>query len=245
MEIIKKSLSQCNDKTSVLSVIYTQVRKCSFSQRTISERSRIRMEDKRIVRTKQILKQTMINMLADSPFEQISIKQLCGLAGISRVTFYTHYNDKYDLAEDIFKDMQEKGRVEFFRLQSTNNPGDDPTLSYCNLLDCVLTIYYNNYDFFRHTLPDRNPYLSFSFYNYVMEIVETLTEKMSKSIKPKYSPRKITGFLCYGLCGFVNESRAAGCPVEDIRKETKEVLRGILDSGILTSYRTEPQRNLS
>ena len=183
------------------------------------------MEDKRITRTKRVLKQTMIKMLADSPFEQISIKQLCEIAGISRVTFYTHYNDKYDLAEDIFSDMQEKGRIEF------------SIVTYCNLLDCVLTIYYSNYEFFRHTLPDKNPYLSFSFYNYVMSIVESLTEKVSKSIKPKYSPRKITGFLCYGLCGFVNESRASGCSIESIRKETKEVLRGILESGILINNR--------
>ena len=143
------------------------------------------MEDKRITRTKRVLKQTMIKMLADSPFEQISIKQLCEIAGISRVTFYTHYNDKYDLAEDIFSDMQEKGRIEFSRLQGSNNSESDPIVTYCNLLDCVLTIYYSNYEFFRHTLPDKNPYLSFSFYNYVMSIVESLTEKVSKSIKPK------------------------------------------------------------
>ena len=191
------------------------------------------MEDKRITRTKRILKQTMIKMLADSSFEQISIKQLCETAGISRVTFYTHYNDKYDLAEDIFSDMQEKGRMEFTHLQSTNNPEGDPITSYCNLLDCVLTIYYSNYEFFRHTLPAKNPYLSFSFYNYVMTIVESLTEKVSKSVKPKYSPRKITGFLCYGLCGFVNESRASGCSLESIRTETRTILRGILESGIL------------
>ena len=193
------------------------------------------MEDKRITRTKRVLKQTMIKMLADFPFEQISIKQLCEIAGISRVTFYTHYSDKYDLAEDIFSDMQEKGRVEFLRLQSMNNADGDPIISYCNLLDCVLTIYYSNYEFFRHTLPDRNPYLSFSFYNYVMTIVESLTEKVSKAVKPKYSPRKITGFLCYGLCGFVNESRASGCPLESIRSETREVLKGILESDILLS----------
>lgn len=193
------------------------------------------MEDKRIIRTKRILKQTMIKMLADSSFEQISIKHLCEIAGISRVTFYTHYNDKYDLAEDIFSDMQDKGRVEFSRLQAMNNPEGDPITSYCNLLDCVLTIYYSNYEFFRHTLPAKNPYLSFSFYNYVMTIVESLTERVSKSVKPKYSPRKITGFLCYGLCGFVNESRASGCPLETIRTETREILRGILESGILLS----------
>ena len=196
------------------------------------------MEDKPITRTKRILKQTMIQLLADSSFEQISIKQLCETAGISRVTFYTHYSDKYDLAEDIFSDMQEKGRVEFARLQNANNADGDLILTYCNLLDCVITIYYSNYEFFRHTLPDKNPYLSFSFYNYVMAIVESLTEKVSKSIKTKYSPRKITGFLCYGLCGFVNESRASGCSVESIRVETREILRGILESGILINNKT-------
>lgn len=192
------------------------------------------MEDKRITRTKKILKETLIRLLADSPFEQVSIKELCSTAGISRVTFYTHYNDKFDLADDIFSDMHAKGLQEFRHLQSENNPEDDPVTGYCNLLDCILTVFNDNYEFFRHTNPSENPYLAFSFYTKVLKTVEEHTEKASKSLIPKYSVRKITSFLCYGLCGFVTEGRAAKSSFDTIRQEAKEILRGIFYSNLLT-----------
>ena len=51
------------------------------------------MEDRRIKKTKKNLKATLIEMLADMPFEQITITSLCSQADISRITFYTHYSD--------------------------------------------------------------------------------------------------------------------------------------------------------
>jgi AcrR family transcriptional regulator len=192
------------------------------------------MEDKRITRTKKILKETLIQLLAASPFESISIKELCNAAGISRVTFYTHYSDKFHLVDDIFSDMEEKANAEFLRLQAENNPGLDPVNGYCNLLDCILTIYMDHYDFFRHTNPSANPYLAFSFYTTVLKAVEQHTEHAARSLVPKYSVRKITSFLCYGLCGFVTESRAAKCSFETISQESKDILRGIFRSNLLT-----------
>lgn len=192
------------------------------------------MEDKRITKTKRTLKKMLIQMLSESAFEEISVKQLCDRAEVSRVTFYSHYGDKFELAEDIFNDMQQKGKLEYQQLENANNPADDPITSYCNLLDSTLTIYYDNYDFFRHTTPNENPYLAFSFYNYVLKTVELFTERSSGRLKPKYSSRQITSFLCFGLCGFVNESRISGLSLDSIRKDTKEILRGILSSNILT-----------
>ena len=63
------------------------------------------MEDRRIVKTKRSLKSALISMLAKEDFEHISITELCRRAEISRITFYSHYNDKYALLDDIFSDM--------------------------------------------------------------------------------------------------------------------------------------------
>ena len=63
------------------------------------------MEDRRIKKTKRALKNTLIEMMTELPFEQISITALCDRAEISRITFYSHYNDKYALVDDIFQDM--------------------------------------------------------------------------------------------------------------------------------------------
>ena len=47
--------------------------------------------------------------------------------------------------------------------------------------------------------------------------------------------KKISGFLCYGLWGFINESHKEKCSVETVRKEIREILKKILSSEILTS----------
>ena len=45
------------------------------------------MEDRRIKKTKRALKNTLIEMMTELPFEQISITALCDRAEISRITF--------------------------------------------------------------------------------------------------------------------------------------------------------------
>ena len=52
------------------------------------------MEDKRIRKTKKTLKTTLIKMLKEETFDQVSITELCKNADISRITFYSHYSDK-------------------------------------------------------------------------------------------------------------------------------------------------------
>ena len=122
------------------------------------------LEDKRIKKTKRYLKQTLMDLLTKKTFDQITVKEICDKSEISRVTFYTHYNDKYDLVEDIAKDMIKIAKDEYYRLQEKNNPTKDYILGYCNLLDCILTMYYENIKFFSHTNVNENPYLNFAFY---------------------------------------------------------------------------------
>ena len=70
------------------------------------------MEDKRIRKTKKNLKQTLIALLGQKPFEQITVTELCKSADTSRITFYAHYNDKYELAAEVFQDMLKLAEVE-------------------------------------------------------------------------------------------------------------------------------------
>lgn len=191
-------------------------------------------EDKRILKTKKNLKDTFIDMLSSKSFEQITIKELCNVSRTSRITFYTHYSDKYDLMDDISKDMIKEAQEEYQKLQKANNPSKDSVQSYCNFLDCILNIYYKNIKFFSHTSNNENPYLNFSFYKYILKYLEIHTQKRSNFLKPKYSIKKICSFLCYGLWGFINESHVEGYSVETVRKEIRKILRDILRCEILT-----------
>ena len=199
------------------------------------------MEDKRIVKTKRSLKAAMTEMLGKEDFEHISITELCRKAEISRITFYSHYSDKYALLDDIFNDMQRIGTEDYYRRQAENNPSHRLAAGYVNMLDSILELYYDRFDFFQHTNPEKNPYLASRFYSIVLETVEQHTLHVKKRLRIKYSPKKIAGFVCFGMLGFVNESHKEKTPLEEIKKEARELLTDLLKSGVLTEGETEKQ----
>lgn len=191
------------------------------------------MEDKRILKTKRSLKKTMTEMLDREDFEHISITELCRRAEVSRITFYSHYSDKYALLDDIFNDLLAVGTEDYYRRQKENNPGGKLTAGYVNMLDSILKVYYDRFDFFQHTDPEKNPYLASRMYSIILETVEMHTLHVKKRMKLKYSPKKIAGFVCFGMFGFVNEAHNEKTPLEQIRREARELLTDLLRSGIL------------
>ena len=191
-------------------------------------------KDRRVIKTKKNLKNTFMNLLLSKPFDKITIKELCESSETSRITFYVHYKDKYDLIEDISKDMVNSAKIEYQRLQSENNLEKDSIKSYCNFLDCVLNVYYDNFEFFSHISSYENPYLNFSLYEYILKYLKIHTQRRSDFLKPKYSLRKIAGFLCYGCLGFIKESNDEKSSKEIVRKELREILKKILECEVLT-----------
>ncbi len=192
------------------------------------------MEDKRIIKTKRSLKAAMVSMLSQGDFEHITITELCRNAEVSRITFYSHYNDKYALLDDIFNDMLRIGTEDYYRRQEENNPARWLAAGYVNMLDSILELYYDRFDFFQHTNPEKNPYLASRFYSIVLETVEMHTLHVKKRLRLKYSPKKIAGFVCFGMLGFVNESHKEKTPLEEIKQQARELLTDLLKSGILT-----------
>ena len=53
-------------------------------------------EDLRVQRTKKALAEAFMSLLSTKPFDDITINELCDVAGVRRATFYKHYKDKHD-----------------------------------------------------------------------------------------------------------------------------------------------------
>lgn len=64
--------------------------------------------DHRTKVTKMLIKKAFTDLLKFKPVQSITVKELCEKAGINRGTFYAHYNDVYDLFNNIEKEMIEK-----------------------------------------------------------------------------------------------------------------------------------------
>lgn len=62
-------------------------------------------QDRRTRRTKKLLTDAFVELLAQKKLNEISIKELCEKADINRGTFYLHYQDIYDLKQQIEGDL--------------------------------------------------------------------------------------------------------------------------------------------
>ena len=57
--------------------------------------------DRRVRYTKQVIKDSLRDMLRTTPIEQITVKALCEKAEVNRATFYNHYETLSVLMEEV------------------------------------------------------------------------------------------------------------------------------------------------
>lgn len=78
-------------------------------------------EDRRVKYTKMVLKESFIKLLEKKDISQISIKEICEDADINRATFYSHYNDQYDLLRKIESELLNNISAYLEEFDKTNN----------------------------------------------------------------------------------------------------------------------------
>ena len=64
--------------------------------------------DLRILKTRQNIRKTFIDMLCEMDFEKITVKELAKRAMINRKTFYAHYDNLNILLSELQKEMSQK-----------------------------------------------------------------------------------------------------------------------------------------
>ena len=71
----------------------------------------MRKIDIRVIRTQEQLFKSLIKLLADKSFEDLSVSEICDNAKVHRATFYKHFNDKYEFINYCFDN--ELSKIEF------------------------------------------------------------------------------------------------------------------------------------
>lgn len=190
-------------------------------------------EDRRIVRTKNSLIRTMRDMLSEMPFEKITVKGICERAGISRITFYNYYSDKYALLEELFRSMGSELEQQFNELQK-KNVTDDPGVSYGNLLDCFFEHYVLNQKIFANVTLEQNTILVPPSYHFMVQCAQNLIEKYSPKLKPNYPPEKLAIFIVLGLFGYIHLGNGPQSDQEKINQSAHQLLDDLIQSGLFT-----------
>ena len=191
------------------------------------------LEDKRILKTKKTIRSTLIEMLQQKPFEKITVAEICRRGMISRITFYTHYEDKYARIEELFSEYTKEAVENYHALQGENNPANDGMTGYLNLLDAILCVFFDHYLFFSHTTTQKSAYLHSAFFKKLFDNLDHYLEQ-HKSIVPRFPSRQTAALLCSGLFGVINTCIKDHLPESDIRSMAREMYLGILESSLFS-----------
>lgn len=199
------------------------------------------MTDKRILKTKRALKQTLIDLIKEKPFRKITVKEICDKANTSRITFYTYYDDKYDLLGDLVRDFESEIGVRYSELQKENNTGDDAITRQQNIVDAIFDIQDRYMELFNAAV-NRDSFEVLSYYfRYVLTAIGKIEEGYKKELGPRYPMRPLTSFVVTGIISYVHESDRMGLPRKETRQNVRAMIADLMRSDLYDHSVTEDQ----
>ena len=82
---------------------------------------RNRKTDLRIIKTKKSLYESLLDLMKEKPFEELKVSDICENALVNRSTFYSHFDDKYDLLDSLICDLKEGSSEELSKNTNISN----------------------------------------------------------------------------------------------------------------------------
>ena len=156
--------------------------------------------DRRIIMTKRLLKEALIDILKEKDIYHVSIRELCEKADINRTTFYKYYGSQFDLLADMENDL-----LDFISKTVENNEEEIRKIvsSVCEYLEA-------NIDFARLII-NNNVDPVFAYKLFSMKIIKESALKKYRDIKNEAELEYIYSFLTYGtfrmVCIWLNKEK--------------------------------------
>lgn len=181
-------------------------------------------ENQRVVLSKKMLKNGMLELMRTKNVYDITIKEICDAAGINRSTFYWHYNNQMEILDEIID--------EIFGLITNVNQR-----AFANLDNSLLYIGEAVRFFYVHR--EYDPILLSDYFS-----AETYLRKLEGVMRESYlrgiGDRRIDEvelnymirFLCYGSYSIVREWIARG-RAEPPEKIAQMILNLSMGSGVV------------
>lgn len=135
-------------------------------------------EDLRIVRTRRLLSNTLLDMMEEESIEKISVIDLCNKAMVNRATFYAHFEDKYHLLTFALEELKDGLYASFTRDMKLTTPME--------ALNALLKI---AVEFF---FDEHNHIANIMRYNHNGKVLASIQDSLAQSLKYQFSKFKDT-----------------------------------------------------
>ena len=137
--------------------------------------------DLRIIKTKKSIYEAFISLLSEKTFEEIKVSEICERALINRSTFYSHFDDKFMLFDNLISDMKNNLLGELNKKEIT----DDTKEYYMDIIKILLDEIDNNKDIYVASLiNNRNSIAMDMIYTTLKEDFKNKTKNHKEGVIP-------------------------------------------------------------
>ncbi len=162
--------------------------------------------DRRIDKTKKLLKDTLVSLMEEKELRKITISEITERANINRGTFYLHYLDIYDMVEKLGDEIIDNIK----KIVDSNNPLAMNYL-YLPVLVKIVEYFYGDQRFIQAIIsPNGDPF----FLGRIQTIMIEHTMRMYRKSFSRYDEnyiRVIMTFIVSGGIGVFVEWFKNGC----------------------------------
>ncbi len=189
--------------------------------------------DRRVRKTKEVLKKSLITLMKEKNINSITVKELCEKADINRGTFYLHYKDVFHMLEEIEKELYQ----EFQDKILSHEISADIAITKPILQD-IFTFIAQNSDFCMVILCERGDMA------FVKKIVSIIYERFYSSWSITFNNtdkdlfEKYYSFILYGAIGLIDHWLRNGL------KESPEYMAILTEDIIMDGIKSVNTRKL-
>lgn len=189
--------------------------------------------DRRVRKTKEVLKKSLITLMKDKSINSITVKELCEKADINRGTFYLHYKDVFHMLEEIEKELYQEFQDKILSHEISSDIAFTKPI-----LQDIFSFIAQNSDFCMVVVCERGDMA------FVKKIVSLIYERFYSSWSIIFNNtdkdlfEKYYSFILYGAIGLIDHWLRNGL------KESPEYMAILTENIILDGMKSVNARNL-
>jgi AcrR family transcriptional regulator len=185
--------------------------------------------DIRIKFTQKILQDSLVTLLEKKSILQITIKEICELAEVSRSTFYTYYKDQYELLrqiqEQLIMELDKLQKLHLSKVKKTGSPNVTESLQN------IFQYFANNKNICKAVLSENSTSASQKYiFNKAIGFFKVFTEIFGSKSQNKILLEYSYVFVINGMGALIQEwlKNDLDIPVPELAKMSAKLINGAM-----------------
>ena len=189
------------------------------------------IKDRRVRKSKEALKNSLIELMREKPVNNITVKELVTRADLNRSTFYNYYSD----IPDMLSKLEDELYNEFLYTLEAHIPKKEKVVDVSKgghkFIEDMCSVIKNNYEFCR-CIFSKNGDLNFLF-----KLEEMIENHLKNQLREIFDGKidhltYVYSFFKSGYIGILKEWMKGGCveSSEEIANITYDLIKSIIDT---------------